>query len=72
MDLLRDVRLTIRYLTKAPGYTAAAVVTLALAIGARLPTGPAAVSRRCPQRKIWEILPKNIRRYVPPQRINNN
>lgn len=34
MDLLRDVRLTVRYLLKAPGYTAAAVVTLALAIGA--------------------------------------
>jgi putative ABC transport system permease protein len=34
MDLLTDVRLTIRNLVKQPGYTVATVVTLALAIGA--------------------------------------
>lgn len=34
MDLLRAVRLTIRDLTRQAGYTSAAVVTLALAIGA--------------------------------------
>jgi putative ABC transport system permease protein len=33
-DMLRDVRLALRYLLKAPGYTLAVVVTLALAIGA--------------------------------------
>ena len=32
--MLRDVRLALRYLLKAPGYTSAVVVTLALAIGA--------------------------------------
>ncbi len=34
MDLLRDVRLTVRDLVRQPGYSTAAVVTLALAIGA--------------------------------------
>jgi putative ABC transport system permease protein len=34
MELLRDVRLTVRELLKWPGYTSAAVVTLALTIGA--------------------------------------
>jgi len=34
VDLLSDVRLAARHLLKAPGYSAAAVVTLALAIGA--------------------------------------
>jgi predicted permease len=34
MDLLRDVRLTFRDLVSQPGYASAAVVTLALAIGA--------------------------------------
>jgi len=31
---MRDVRLALRYLIKSPGYTAAAIVTLAIAIGA--------------------------------------
>jgi hypothetical protein len=34
MDLLRTVRLTVRDLLRQPGYTAATVLTLALAIGA--------------------------------------
>lgn len=34
MELLRDVRLTVRHLVKAPGYAAAAIITLGLAMGA--------------------------------------
>jgi putative ABC transport system permease protein len=34
MDLLRELRLTLRHLWNSPGYTAATVLTLALAIGA--------------------------------------
>jgi putative ABC transport system permease protein len=34
MDYLRDLRLTIRYLLKRPGYSSAVIAILALAIAA--------------------------------------
>jgi putative ABC transport system permease protein len=77
-DLLRDARLAIRSLTRAPGFALAAILTLALGIGATsaiFSVVYGVVLRPLPYAKpdslamIWEVVPNQGRFSVAPANL---